>query len=439
MVLHLSHDELFFAILMAAVHGIQHLFFRLVPPLIPVLVVNLDSPLWQIGFLVSIYTFAGGLFQAPMGILADRMDRTFILVPSIGFMALGYLVFGFGSLYGEILPTLFVTGYPFTGSYQLMAVGMLIAGLGHSMIHPAGYPLMTANVSPNNKGTMFGIWGSAAKFGDATAPILVGLFILVFAWERIVVGLSMFGLFFALALFGIFRLMDFDTLPPKNDIEGTTETPDWFGDLRVFVLPMGVIMLFFLFIVFAANGLSTFVPVFITDVYGYSFTVFGTNFGTESVANFYFSIMLICGGVSQLVMGSLSDRLDHRLVLIGAMTMTTGGMVALTYLVLSPLPLLFVLALIGTGVFGLNPARDALISDITPKAYEGRIFGYIWTIALVVGSTYPVIIGYLADIVGIRASFSYIALASLLGIGCITLLFSQRIYHSAGSLRIHTR
>lgn len=232
MVPQLSRDELFFGVLMAAVHGIQHLFFRLVSPLIPVLVVGLDSPLWQIGLLVSIYTFAGGLFQAPMGILADRIDRRFILVPSIGFMALGYLVFGLGALYGSGLPTLLVTGYPFTGFYQLMAVGMLVAVFGHSMIHPAGYSLMTANVSPEHKGKIFGVWGSAAKFGDASAPILVGLFILAFPWERIVLGLSVFELLFTLCLFGSSRLTDFDTSPPKRDVGGGETAHNWLAEPR---------------------------------------------------------------------------------------------------------------------------------------------------------------------------------------------------------------
>lgn len=54
-------------------------------------------------------------------------------------------------------------------------------------------------------------------------------------------------------------------------------------------------------------------------------------------------------------MGSQTDRLDHRLVLIVSMGIAAGGLVALTHFALSPLPLLLVLAIVGTGVFGLNP------------------------------------------------------------------------------------
>jgi MFS family permease len=91
---------------------------------------------------------------------------------------------------------------------------------------------------------------------------------------------------------------------------------------------------------------------------------------------------------------------------------------------LSSVVLLLVFVYLGRTIFGRSPVRDSLISRITPTAYEGRTFGYFWTIVLLVGSAYRVVIGYLADEIGTRASFSYLGIALLLGIGCIGLLYS---------------
>ena len=106
----LTRDEWVFSGLVSSPHAVQHLFYRLVPPLIPILAVDLESSLWQLGLLISVYMFTGGLFQAPMGVLSDRVDRTYLAVPSIGLMAIGYLVFVAALAVGPALPSIRVLG-----------------------------------------------------------------------------------------------------------------------------------------------------------------------------------------------------------------------------------------------------------------------------------------------------------------------------------------
>lgn len=424
----MPREEWLFGLLVSSVHGAQHLFLRLFPPLIPILAVDLDATLWQLGLLVSVYLFAGGLFQAPMGVLSDRVDRLYLLIPSFVAMGVGYLVFVLAPTLGPLLPGVELFGHAFAGPFQVMAVGMFVAGVGYAAIHPVGYPLISANISPHNKGKVLGMWGSASKIGDSMAPLLVGVLILFLAWEWVLVGVSVFGFAYAGLLFVALRGDRFETAPPgTQDGEG-----DGFGGLREnlagFFVPMSVIMLFFFFVLFTGNGIQTYTPVFVSDVYGYSLSIGGLSIGPESVANFYFSLLLISGAVSQLFVGSLTDAYDHRAVLVSLLGVATGGLLVLSYLALSPPVLALVFVVLGASVFGINPARDALISDITPASHEGRIFGYIWTIALVGSSGYPVVIGYLAGTMGLAASFRVLALGTLFGLVCIGLLFSSRLY-----------
>lgn len=150
----LPRDKWVFGWFIASVHAVQHVFYRLVPPLILILVTDLGTPLWQLGLLVSIYMFAGGAFQALMGELSDRIDRQIVLVASIVAMSIGYLVFATAPTLGGGLPAVEVVGYRLTGAYLLMSLGMVIAGISYSGIHPVGYPLISANVSPENKGLL---------------------------------------------------------------------------------------------------------------------------------------------------------------------------------------------------------------------------------------------------------------------------------------------
>jgi MFS family permease len=86
------------------------------------------------------------------------------------------------------------------------------------------------------------------------------------------------------------------------------------------------------------------------------------------------------------------------------------------------------LFVIGAGIWGLNPARDMLISDITPADREGRTFGYLWTASSLTSALIPTIVGYIADAFGLRQSFGILAIGTFLAGGSILLLYSERIY-----------
>ena len=433
-----SRREWAFAVLMSTSHGAQHFFARLLPPLIPVLAVKLSLPLWKLGLLISVYSLLSGVAQTPMGILSDTYDRRYILPPGLGLMGVGYLAFGIAPTVGAMFPALRLPGYTFTGPFVVMCVGMAISGIGASVTHPTGYPLITANVGEDKKGKTLGLWGSAAKVGDAAAPALVGVLVLVFVWNEILLLFGVLGIVFAAAVFVLLGVDEIETLPPEHESKTDDDTTDadettvWETDRRLFVYPMLAVILFFTTRTIATNGVNAFVPVFITDTYGYSFRYFGLNMNPESFANFYFSALLLTAAGVQLVTGGLTDAYDHRKILVGFLGLATVALVLLSFFTLSPLPLFVVLLLVGAGLWGLNPARDALISQLSPPEREGRTFGYLWTLTQVMGSLSPIVIGYIADVSGVQDSFKYLAVATSLSALAVLLLFSERVYRHAG-------
>lgn len=439
----LTRNEWKIGLVLASAHGGQHLFYRLVPPLIPVLLIVFDLPLWQLGLLVSIYGFAGGLFQAPMGVLSDRYDRRFLLPPGFALMGAGYLLFSSALLFGPAISDIVIGDTLFAGEFLVMMAGMFLAGTGFSVVHPVGYPLISANVDASNKGTIFGMWGGVSKLGDATAPIIIGIMILLLSWNQILFAFGIVGFLYSVFLFIVLNRPFIDTLPEshysKTDESDTSEKPSVLeGDRRAFLIPIGLIMLFFFSKSFTSHGLVTFTPVYIVDVYNFSTTLFGISFGPESVANLYFSALLIAGGVTQFAIGPLTDRYDHRTILVGLLSIATIGLVILTAFAMTPLTLLGIIIVIGCSLYGLNPARDALMSDIIPPEVEGRVFGYVWTMAMLVASIYPVLIGYIADVVGLQQSFTFLAAGTFVGAVFIGLLFSKHIYHPERTADIAT-
>jgi MFS family permease len=399
----------------------------LIPPLIPILAVALNYPLWQLGLLVTIFSVGSGLGQAPFGYLSDKYDRRYILPTGIGFAGISYLLFASAPRIAPVIPTPSVS--PFDGAFLVMCLSMLLCGVGTSVVHPTLYPMISENVREANKGKVMGVFGSAAKVGDAATPILVGVLILVLIWQEIMLVLGLFGVVFSAVLF--VALAGFETEPAEVHTtagdEEETETV-WESDNRKYVYPMVVIYLFFITRGFAGRGVKTFVPAFVVGVYGYTVTVAGVSFAAESIANFYFSTLLVVGAGTQLLVGWYVDSSDARTVLIACMVAATVGILALAYLLLSPLWLLVVLLVVGIGIWGLNPARDMLISDVTPAEREGRTFGYLWTAAHLTSAIIPTFVGYIADTFGLRQSFGVLAIGSFLAAVSVLLLYSDRVY-----------
>lgn len=407
-------------LVLSATHGIQHFFGRIFPPLIPLLATDLTLPLWKLGMVVSLWGLANGLSQAPIGQLSDRYDRRFLLPAGVLLVGLGYLIVAAATAFGGSLPILTVLGVDWTGSLLVIALGMVVAGIGKAATHPTGYPLISANVGDGEKGSALGKWGSASKIGDAAGPAFVGLVILVLPWQQVFAVAAAIAVLYAVFLFLYMTRSALETVPGQQD---GTEIDD--GEDGYWV-PVMLVLASMIAGGFAAKGIGTYLPTFITDIYAFSFDILGFTVGPESVASMYLSALLLAGAIVILVVGDVVDRYDPWDIMIGLYGLAALAVALLAFAPLNPVTLLIVTMLIGGSLFATNPARDAIISNVAPDKREGRVFGYFWTVLLLTSSTFPVFIGYLGDVVGIRQSFTYLAAGPLLGIVPLLVLRSRR-------------
>lgn len=416
-----------FVLTLSGAHAASHVFRRLLPPLIPVFVLAFGYPLWQLGLLAGAFSLGSGLGQTPVGVLSDRYDRRYILPTGLALVSACYVAFAFIPSLGLAGVPIVIGGYATSLEFLLMVAVVFVGGTGTSVLHPTGYPLLSENVSPDRKGRALGWFGGASKFGDALAPAMVGVLLLALAWPAVLIIIGSAGVVYAGVLF--LTLRGYQTLPRLNR-EGTPdeEVDVWHGDRRLYIYPILAIFLFFAIRMIAAGGVNVFIPEFITSVYGFTLTVLGVDITAASVASFYYSALLFVAGATQLVTGELVDRYDHRKVLLSFLGVATLVLALLATTILSPALLFLTLLVLGGSMWGLNPARDSLISEITPADREGRTFGYLWTGAMVIGSISPVVVGYIGDVAGLQQAFALLALVTVLSAIPIALLLSPRVY-----------
>lgn len=431
----MKRRERFFALTISGVHGADHLLKRLFPPLVPVWAVAFGYPLWKLGLVVGALTFGSAIGQAPIGHLSDRLDRRYLLPTGFGLLGLGIVVFSLLPHVGGLSAGVSVGGTRVSTRFALMLAAMFTAGIGSASVHPTGYPLISENVSPENKGKVLGMWGSASKFGDGLAPAFVGALLLVAAWYDIVLLFGLLAFVYAVGLFAVLR--GFETRPAGHaadtDGDGERQTPDWRSDRRRYLYPMAAVFGYFVVQIMAASGVTVFLPTFIERVYGYTISVAGTTLTTESTASFYYAALLLVAGVVQLGTGELVDRYDARKVLLSYLVVAALALTALSVGTYGPVAVLVVLVVLGGSLWGMNPARDSLVSEITPPELEGRTFGYVWTGALLGSSVTPVVVGYIGDVTGLQTAFLVLAAAILASALPIALLLSDRVYASTGT------
>ena len=413
--------------LMGAVHFTFHVYLRLIPPLIPVFALTFALPLWRLGLFMSLYFTGATLGLLPMGHLSDAYDRRVLLPAALAVVASGFLLFAAAPVIGAGLPTHVLAGESFEGPFLVMGLAMVVAGLGSSAHIPVGVPLITRNASSTSTGTVLGIWGGASKLGDAAAPAAVGVLIAVATWQEVVVVFGVTGVLATVVLFVVLGFDRFETAPPGHTTERAA-TRDLLADRRGYLYPVLALVGYFAMYNVAVQGAVAFTPTFVTDVYAYTLSVGGLRLGPESFADFSLSALLIVAAISRFVGGAAVDRYDGRAVLVGSLVVGAVALWTFAVATLSAPVMLVVLCVFGAGLWGNSPARDTLISDLTPDDHEGRTFSYLFTASRVFGAVSPTFVGFVAGTAGVRQGFTYLAVATAVAAGFAALLFSRRVY-----------
>jgi len=422
----LTSKELKFALLISSAHGMQHFFLRLLPPLIPLLAIQTGLPLWKLGLLITSQYIGSALGQTPAGIISDKYDRRLFLPCGIALAGIGYALLLFTPAFDESIIYFFGEAFPI--KFIFMSFALFVNGIGMSVVHPTGYPIISSNVRAEVKGKFFGMWGSASKLGDAIGPAILGIFFLFFVWTDILLFLGIIGVTYAIILY--IALGNYDTSPPTalpttTSANSKTSSAIPLPPRKKYLYPLLSVFIFFATYSFVATGVLAFLQEFIIREYAYTLQIGSLLITPESTASFYLASLLFIGGVAQLITGELVDRYDARKVITVFVIVSGLFILLFSALSLSPILLFIVLGAMGISFWGISPARDSLLSNITPPEREGRTFGYVWTGIFIFSSFSPIIIGYIGDTLGLRFGFQILAVLTLLSILPILFLFSR--------------
>ncbi len=345
-------------------HGLSHFYQIIVAPLFPLLKDELGVSYAALGFAMTLFYGASALFQPVAGFVVDRLGARNVLMAGLAMMVAG------------------ITLVASSGSYAVLVAGMVIAGLGNSVFHPADFTILNARVETSRLGYAYSAHGMGGSIGYAAAPVFSAGMGAAFGWHAALFAAAAIGVVVlaAVALYG--KRLDVPVHPAARTAQAG-------ADLRVLLSPP-VMLCFLYFVVYCCGlaGVQHFSVSAMTMQYGVTVA-----FASTAVTSY------MAGSAAGIFAGGFIATRAARHDIVAMSGIAAGAacmlVVAASQVPAALLPALFALAGFSLGATG--PSRDLIVKASTPPGSTGKVYGFVYA-GLDVGSlATPVLYGWLLD------------------------------------------
>jgi len=380
-------------ILFSVIHFLNHLYLLFVPALLPAIRSEFSLSYALSGLIVTGLNLSYSFSALPAGFAADKMNRKTLIAANVLWFS----------------TVMFLTG--FSAKYWQLLILQVLAGIGGGLYHPSGLA-MISDLFVKKRGRAMGVHGSLGLSSGFIGPILSGMIGTAIGWRWVFILLTLPGF---LVSFLFWRLVPYDYR--KEEAEEPTEIKKEAVSGSKGSVGAAIAMLSIVFAAnsFCGNGITAFTTIYLVDEMHFSVGYAAT----------LLSVLSGMSIISQPVNGWLSDYFGRKRILAINMVLTTVWILALVNMrnpflaTLLLIPLGYTSGSIGAVIF-------AYVADVAPSRTLGKAYGIFYSIGRGTGAFAPVVIGLIADTIGLGNSFLILAGVSLLGVPLILLVGKLR-------------
>ena len=367
----------------------EHLFNGVIAVILPLITASLGLSLAQAGALASARTLLAGVASFPSGFFADQgRGRNLLLGLCIGLIGLACL------------------GLSIASSFPLLLIFMALAGFGGGWFHPQSLAILSARYQ-DKRAFALGVHDSSANLGEVIGPLAIGLLLTFFDWRTTLQIWAIPGLTIGL-LYAFFGAEGDIALPRGRDYrralwEDVLKNKAVFGLVAVSTLrAMG------------QTALAAFLPLYLSLHLQLS----------AGIAGAYMSILFLFAGAAPAIVGWISDRFGHKLLIVAFSILSAATIVVIPYLG-SGLLLVVGLGALGALLWALRPVIISAAMATAPQHLAGSIVAVIFGANMGVSFLAPIMAGLIADRYGLPMAVIAIAIFPLLASMISLLLMSS--------------
>jgi FSR family fosmidomycin resistance protein-like MFS transporter len=354
-------------------HFIHDVYSSFLSPLLPLLIEKLSLSLTQAGFLSTIMQIPS-LISPYIGSLADRISVRYFIIIAPMLTAVPMSLLGLAPAYGVLLILLF------------------IAGVSVAVFHvPA--PVMVGRLSGDRKGRGMSFFMTGGELARTIGPLVA------------VGAVSLFGLegFYPVMVVGILAslwlFLRFRDVPIRVDRSGPVSMRVTWREMQHVLWPLSAILVLRGFM---HASMTAFLPTFIK-----------LETGNLWLAGVALTIFEAAGVAGVLTAGSVSDRFGRRNVLM--LSLLGAPVCLLLFAAFGGWVRFLMLLLVGFTVLSTTPVMLALVQEHA-RSSPSAANGFYMMISFMARSAVVVLVGFIADQIGLRATYVLSALLGLLAI-----------------------
>ena len=362
-------------LLLSFSHFIHDIYTSFLAPVLPLIIEKLSITLSQAGFLSTIMQVPA-LLNPFIGALADRRKLArwaIILAPSV--TAIPMCLIGMASSYWMLLVLFFVSGIS-VAFYHVPAPGVI------------------AQVSGNKKGRGMSFYMTGGEAARMSGPLIA---VAVVSMG----GLAGFYPMMAFALITSVMLhiklpplkMDAGTSPPKFSLSATTK------EIRHVLVPLSGILTARAFM---HSAMAVFLPVFIEHQTG--------NLWLAGSALALYEAFGVAGVLSA---GILSDTMGRKKILCAAVL--AAPVTLFLFIITTGALKIIMLCLTGFSILSTTPVMLAIIQEQS-KGRPSAANGLFMMVSFVVRSIAIVVVGGIADLIGLEKMYLVCAFIGVMGL-----------------------
>ncbi len=357
-------------------HMFSHIYFLVLPPLFPLLKAEFGVSYAALGLLMTAFGVVAGLGQTPIGFVVDRIGARPVLVGGILLQAGSVVAMGFAHSYWQLL------------------VLYTLAGVGHTVYHPADFAILAAQVQKSRLGRAIGIHSFGGNLGWALTPLFMIGVASIWNWRVAMVAIGALGLAIVPVILWQRGLVaggaDLDRAVRAETGRKPPRPRASTREGLAFLLSAPIMMCFAFYVLQGVGfgGLRTFFVAAAGAAHDVPLTV----------ANSALSAMMLGSAIGILFGGWLADRIGARLSVVFASLGIAGALVAVVGMVALPAAVLIAAMSITGFTQGMyNPIRDLTVRSVTPDGDLGKVMGFVSSGMNLAGGIMPLVFGWVMD------------------------------------------